>query len=71
MTRHFTVLLARHIAGCAARITPAPRSALRKQSACFHVDSLPAFARTLAARVLLESSDGEALYTLAGALKPL
>ncbi len=38
---------------------------------CFRVDSLPADVRSLAERVLLEAGDGEALYTLAGGLKPI
>ncbi len=71
MMRHVAVLLTCLTAGCAARTAPAPRAAFSTQSACFHVDSLPASVRTLADRVLLESGDGEALYTLAGGLKPL
>jgi hypothetical protein len=38
---------------------------------CFDVTSLTAAERMLADRVLLEAADGEALYTLAGGLKPL
>ncbi len=38
---------------------------------CFITDSLPANLRQVSERVLLEAGDGEALYTLAGGLKPL
>lgn len=40
-------------------------------SACFRVDAMPDGVVALADRVLLDAADGEALYTLAGGLKPL
>lgn len=43
----------------------------RSDVRCFDVSSLDPALQRLADRVLLEASDGEALYTLAGGLKPL
>jgi len=51
--------------------TTSPHQSRQGGTACFDVSALPAHEQALADRVLLEAADGEALYTLAGGLKPL
>lgn len=46
-------------------------SAAAQNPSCFAVESLPPNERTAAVAMLRDASDGEALYTLAGGLKPV
>ncbi len=84
MKRVSTVVLLAGVAACTASsrppvVDPASSTLLTvvetaehaRAPSCFITDSLPANARLVAERVLLEAGDGEALYTLAGGLKPL
>lgn len=71
MTHRLGIVLAWLAAGCVARPATLAPVAHVEVPACFPVDTLPPALRALAERVLLEAGDGEALYTLAGGLKPL
>jgi hypothetical protein len=59
--------------GCATapRSGPPRPASIASIERCFAVDTLPPAVRAVAERVLLEAGDGEALYTLAGGLKPI
>ena len=58
--------------GSSTSPAPATASPARVDAAsCFPIEQLPASERALAERVLLEFSDREGMYTLAGGLKPV
>ena len=73
------VLLAALTAGCAARQNPPSGSAPGEgaspagvpRSECFPTDALPADLRAKSEELLLRALDNEALFTLAGGLKPM
>jgi hypothetical protein len=71
MTRAAIVLVTALLGGCAARTTVSPLASASGPDACFRIDTLPPSLSAYADRILLEASDGEALYTLASGLKPL
>lgn len=62
-----TLTACQSVRSTAAGTTPSPTAPPR----CFSHDDAPPAVAALADRVLLEASDGEALYTLAHGLKPL
>jgi hypothetical protein len=69
-----SVALLLGVVSACARSTQPPIVAARSvpgAGACFAVDTVAPSVAALAERVLLEASDGEALYTLAQGLKPL
>lgn len=74
MPHSLTLLLAAaFLGGCGAARTSGGSTSTSRGAAgeCFPVESLAPADRTLAERVLLEFSDREGLYTLAGGLKPI
>ncbi|MFC1465916.1 MAG: hypothetical protein ACFLMY_13830 [Candidatus Brachytrichaceae bacterium NZ_4S206] len=61
----------REVEATPAEPTAAARTPTVPTAACLPVDGVPIETVRLADRLLLEAGDGEALYTLAGGLKPL
>lgn len=73
VTRSAAACLALLVLGCLPPTPPAPSAlpAASTASACFPVEGLAPADRRVAEHLLLRLGDGEALYTLAGGIKPL